>query len=123
MKKDFKSPPPDLPSVGTSDDFSSNKDPAAIPNLVTPSDGLVQPTSKLPCDIIEDTVFPIVPVASNKRSVPPDFSHLKEAIVPTKDSDASPNAKSATDNQKESVSQPEENNLNIASNQAVKWTR
>lgn len=123
MKKDFKSPPRDLQSVAPSDDLSSNKDPTTIPNTFTPSDGLVQPASKLPCDIIEDTVFPIVPVASNKKSVPPDFSHLKEVIVPTKDSDASPNAKSAIDIQKEGVSQSEENNPNIASNQAIKWTR
>lgn len=104
-----------MPSVASSDDLSTNKDP--------PSDGLVQPTSKLPCDIIEDTVFPIVSVASNKKSVPSDFSHLKEVIVPAKDNDTSPNAKSPTDNQKENVSQLEENNPNVVSNQAVKWTR
>ena len=107
----------------SSDDPSLNKDPAVTPNSFAPSTGLVQSSPKLPCDIIEDTVFPLVPTASNKKSMPPNFSHLKEAIVPAKDNCAGPNAKPASDNQKDGVSQPQENLSPEASSQTIKWTR
>lgn len=37
--------------------------------------------------MIEDTVFPPMLVASKEKSVPSDFSHLKDVIEPANDKD------------------------------------
>ncbi|GFU30788.1 GON-4-like protein [Nephila pilipes] len=93
-------------TIATAEVITSKKDFSKISNgiqkpILSHNEEPLISNCNLPCDVIEDTVFPAVTNSLN-NSTPSDFSHLKDMIGP-----------GALDNC----------NKKIASSQNVKWTR
>ncbi|XP_035209402.1 GON-4-like protein isoform X2 [Stegodyphus dumicola] len=86
------------------------------------SDDTLPSSSKLPCDVIEDTVFPTVTNVANK-SLPSDFSHLRELIGHSKqlnnqDEGASDESKQLSKDNSQLICQGQ---VKESSGKTVKW--
>ncbi|GIX68732.1 hypothetical protein CDAR_199522 [Caerostris darwini] len=76
------------PSIGVNgkvDNMTTQKDVPKFTNdahVFSQDEAPLLSSNKLPCDVIEDTIFP-VSISTLNKSTPSDFSHLKDIIAPT----------------------------------------